>query len=91
MAVLCIQDFLLKIVPLLLHPPSPPPPPFLPSQKNAPSLSGPFTRQKKRNATGRNEHRFQQNLTVYIRKFCQYGTDEKTTRSSENRGTDKDR
>ena len=89
MAVLCIQDFLLKIVPLLPHPP--PLPPFLPSQKNAPSLSGPLvTRQKKRNATGRNEHRFQQNLTVYIRKFCN-GTDEKTTRSSENRGTDKDR
>ena len=37
-----------------------------------------------------NECRFQQNLTVYTCKFCK-GTDKKMARSSENRGTDKDR
>ena len=51
---------------------------------------GPFTRQKRRNGSGRNEYRFQQNLTVYTCKFCK-GTDKKMVRSSENRGTDKDR
>ena len=51
---------------------------------------GPFTRQKRRNGSGRNEYRFQQNLTVYSRKFCK-GTDKQKARSSENRGTDKDR
>ena len=51
---------------------------------------GPFTRQKRRNGSGRNEYRFQQNLTVYTSKFCK-GTDKKMARSSENRGTDKDR
>ena len=52
---------------------------------------GPFTRQKRRNGLDRNEYRFQQNLTVYTRKFCIRGTDKKMARSSENRGTDKDR
>ena len=51
---------------------------------------GPFTRQKRRNGSGRNEYRFQQILTVYTRKFCKR-TDTKMARSSENRGTDKDR
>ena len=51
---------------------------------------GPFTRQKRRNGSGRNEDRFQQNLTVYTRKFCK-GTDKRMARSSENRGTDKER
>ena len=51
---------------------------------------GQFTRQKRRNGSGRNKHRFQQNLPVYMRKFCK-GTDKRMTRSSENRGTDKDR
>ena len=37
---------------------------------------GPFTRQKRRNGSGRNEYRFQQTLTVYTRKFCK-GTDKK--------------
>ena len=37
---------------------------------------GPFTRQKRRNGSDRNEYRFQQNLTVYTRKFCK-GTDKK--------------
>ena len=46
--------------------------------------------QKRRNGSGRNEHRFQQNLTVYTHKFCK-GTDKRTARSLENRGTDKDR
>ena len=31
---------------------------------------GPFTHQKRRNGSGRNEHRFQQNLTAYTPKFC---------------------
>ena len=35
-------------------------------------------------------HRFQQNLTVYTHKFCK-GTDKRMARSSEIRGTDKDR
>ena len=52
--------------------------------------NGPFTRQKRRNDSGRNEYRFQQNLTVYTGKFFK-GTDKKMARSSENRGTDKDR
>ena len=30
---------------------------------------GSFTRQKRRNGSGRNEHRFQQNFTVYTRHF----------------------
>ena len=51
---------------------------------------GPFTRQKRRNGSGRNEDRFQQNLTVYTSKFCK-GTDKKLERFSENRGTDEDR
>ena len=51
---------------------------------------GPFTRQKRRNGSGRNEHRFRQNLTVYTHKFCK-GTDKRMARYSENRGTDKDR
>ena len=42
------------------------------------------------NGSGRNEYRFQQNLTVYTRKFCK-GMDKKMARSSENRGTDKNR
>ena len=50
---------------------------------------GPFTRQKRRNGSGRNEYWFQQNLTVYTRKFRK-GTDKKMARSSENRGTVKD-
>ena len=53
-------------------------------------IEGPFTRQKRRNGSGRNEHRFQQNLTVYTCKFCK-GTDKRMARSSEIRGTDKDR
>ena len=52
---------------------------------------GQFTCQKRRNGSGRtNKHRFRQNLPVYMRKFCK-GTDKRMTRSSENRGTDKDR
>ena len=42
------------------------------SQKGA--SIGPFTRQKRRNGSGGNEYRFQQNLSVYTRKFCK-GTD----------------
>ena len=51
---------------------------------------GPFTHQKKRNGSDKNKHRFQQNLTVYMHKFCK-GTDKRMAWSSENRGTDKDR
>ena len=52
---------------------------------------GPFTRQKRRNGSDRNEYRrFQQNLTVYTGTFCR-GTDKRMARSSENRETDKDR
>ena len=51
---------------------------------------GLFTRQKRRNGSGRNEYQLQQNLTVYTCKFCK-GTHKKMARSSENRGTDKDR
>ena len=57
---------------------------------NPKEFEGPFTRQKRRNGSGRNEHRFQQNLTVYTRKFCK-GTGKRMARSSEIRGTDKDR
>ena len=53
-------------------------------------FKGPFTRQKRRNGSGRNGHRFRQNLTVYTHKFCK-GTDKRMARSSENQGTDKDR
>ena len=51
---------------------------------SASKTQGTFTRQKRRNGSGRNKHRFQQNLPVYMRKFCK-GTDKRMARSSENR------
>ena len=44
-------------------------------------IQGPYTRQKRRNGPGRNKHRLQQNLPVYMHKFCK-GTDKKMARSS---------
>ena len=50
---------------------------------------GPFTREKRWNGPDRNKHSFQQNLTVYKRKFCQ-GMDKRKARSSKTQGMDKD-
>ena len=46
------------------------------TKNNREDTKGPFTRQKRWDGSGRNEHQFQQNLPVYTRKFSK-GTDKR--------------